>query len=186
MVESLAALAEACYIGDLATAEQLAQQAVADYNWVKENILYRCSHWGVPEETLVRRSGNCGIKAELLGELLELHGIPVRYVEGRPMPPILPAARIGPLNVHFWVEAQIGNKWLVLDPSPDSGIASLLGDTRPGTHLTKPKYVARWNKIPDWYRKFYNHPLIGPFRLASNLKLAYCRSRRDSQDVPSL
>jgi len=179
IVESLSALAEACYIGDLSTTEQLAKQAIADYNWVKENILYRCSYWSVPEETLVRRSGNCGIKAELLGELLELHGISVRYVEGRPMPPILPAARIAALNVHFWVEARIGSKWLVLDPSPDSGIALLLGDTTPGTHLTKPKYVGRWNKIPDWYRKVYNHPLVSPFRLASNMKLAYYRRRQD-------
>ena len=185
-VESLSALADECYIGDLSTEEQIAKQAIADYSWVKENVIYRCSYWGVPEETLVRKSGACGIKAELLGELLELHGIQVRYVEGRPIPPILPAARITPLNVHFWVEAKIGNKWLALDPAPDSGITLLLGETLPGTHLVKPRYIARWNKIPDWYKRVYNHPLVWPLRLASNMKLTYHRTRRNHHDVLSL
>jgi len=46
----------------------------------------------------------------------------VRYVEGRPLPTIVPLTRIPTLNVHLWVEARIGNKWLTLDPMPDSGV----------------------------------------------------------------
>jgi hypothetical protein len=142
---------------------------------VKENILYRFSNWGVPEQTLNQMSGACGAKVELLGELLELHGISLRYVEARPLPVIVPLTRIPILNVHFWLEARISDKWLILDPTPDSGLAHLLGESSPGTHLTNPRYVGRWNKIPDYYRKCFNHPLLMPLRYVSNLKLAYYR-----------
>jgi transglutaminase-like putative cysteine protease len=177
-IESLSDLARECYLRDDLTEHGQAQQAIADYNWVKENILYRCSHWGVPGETLIRKSGNCGAKAELLGELLELHGMQVRYVEGRPLSPILPIAKPAIFSVHFWVEVSIGGKWLTLDPSPDSGIAHFLGDTEPGYHLSNPTYTARWNRLPSWFNKAYNHPLTHPLRWATNIKLGHQRRQQ--------
>lgn len=173
--DSLSSLAQELYLGEYGNYEDQAKQAIADYNWVKENIIYRFSNWGVPEQTLIQMSGTCGAKAELLGEILELHAISVRYVEGRPLPIIVPLTRVPTLNVHFWVEARIGNKWLALDPAPDSGLVHLLGETSPGTHLINPRYVGRWNKIPDYYRNCFNHPLLVPLRCISNLKLAYYR-----------
>ncbi len=103
-LEPISDLARECYLGDDFTEQGQAQQAITDYNWVKENILYRCSHWGVPGETLVRKSGHCGAKTKLLGELLELHGMKVRYVEGRPLSGDLPIAKIAIFQVHFWLE----------------------------------------------------------------------------------
>jgi transglutaminase-like putative cysteine protease len=180
---SLASLAQELYVGEYNSDEDVAKQVIADYSWVKEHILYRFANWGVPEQTLLQTSGACGAKAELLGELIELHGIKVRYVEGRPLPMIVPLSRIPALNCHFWVEARIGNKWLTLDPTPDSGIEHFLGKTTPGTHLINPEYIGRWNKIPNWYARCFNHPLIRPLRYASNLKLAYCRRQGISREI---
>jgi transglutaminase-like putative cysteine protease len=177
---SLSALAQELHTGEYKSDEDVAKQAIADYNWVKNNILYRLSNWGAPKQTLLQTSGACGAKAELLGELLELHGIKVRYVEGRPLPIICPLARIPALNFHFWLEAKIGNKWLTLDPTPDSESEHFLGRTEPGKHLINPQYIGRWNRIPNWYAKCFNHPLVRPLRYASNLKLSYLRRRRIS------
>jgi transglutaminase-like putative cysteine protease len=177
---SLSSLAQQLYIGEYKSDEDIAKQAIVDYSWIKEKILYRFSNWGVPEQTLLQTCGACGAKAELLGELLELHGIKVRYVEGRPLPIIVPLSRISALNCHFWVEAEIGNKWLILDPTPDSGSEHFLGRTEPGKHLINPQYIGRWNRIPNWYAKCFNHPLVRPLRYASNLKLSYLRRRRIS------
>lgn len=177
-IESISDLARECYLGDDFTEPGQAQQAIADYNWVKEHVLYRCSHWGVPGETLVRKSGNCGAKAELLGELLELHGMKVRYVEGRPLSAILPMTKLALFNVHFWVEVKIGSKWLTLDPTPDRGITHFLGDAEPGHYLGTPSNTARWDRLPSWFKKAYNHPLAYPLRWATNIKLAHQRRRR--------
>lgn len=173
--DSLSSLSQGLFLGEYRNSEDQVKQAIADYDWVKENIVYRFANWGVPEQTLRQMSGSCGAKAELLGEILELHGISVRYVEGRPSPVIVPLDRIPILNVHFWVEARINDQWLTLDPAPDSGLVHLLGETDPGTHLTTPRYLGRWNKIPDHYRRYFNHPLLMPLRFVSNLKLGYYR-----------
>lgn len=179
-IESISDLARECYLSDDFTEHRQAQQAITDYNWVKENILYCCPRWGVPGETLVRKSGHCGAKAELLGELLELHGMEVRYVEGRPLSGNLPIARIALFQVHFWLEVKIGEKWITLDPTPDRGITHFMDDTEPGYHLGNPTYIARWNRLPSWFKKAYNHPLIFPLRWATNIKLDLQRRRRIS------
>jgi transglutaminase-like putative cysteine protease len=177
--DSLSALAKELYLGEYSSDEDQAKQAIVDYEWVKSNIAYRLSNWGVPGQTLIQMSGACGAKSELLGEILELHGISARYVEGRPLPVFVPLARVPTLNSHFWVEARIGNNWLTLDPTPDSGLVHLLGDTSPGTHLINPRYLGRWNNIPDYYKSCFNHPLLMPIRYISNLKLAYYRRQRN-------
>jgi transglutaminase-like putative cysteine protease len=147
------------------------EEAVSEYLWVKENIRYAFSRWDDAATTLAKKSGHCGMKAELLVSRLKARGIEARYVEGRPSRGDLPITKIISFSVHFWVEASIDGKWLTLDPTPDRGIVYLLGDTEPGTHLESPEYITRWDEIPSWYKKGYNHPLIAPFRWISNIKL---------------
>lgn len=151
------------------------EQTVADYEWVKENIKYRCSHWGDVEDTLEQGTGHCGAKTELLVHLLRTHGMEARYVEGRPTSHKLPITKLIFSDVHFWVEAKVDGEWLTLDPTPDSGIICLLGDTEPGTHLNEPIYITRWDELPPWYKEGYNSLLMAPFRWATNVKLAYYR-----------
>jgi len=160
------------------------EEAVSEYLWVKENIKYYFPHWGDATRTLAERRGHCGMKAELLVSRLRAHGFEVRYVEGRPSEGNLPIVKIVPFSVHFWVEAKIDGKWLALDPTPDSSILSLSGDTEPGTHLGHPSYITRWDEIPLWYKKGYNHPMMAPLRWISNLKLAYHRKRGNHKSNP--
>lgn len=152
------------------------EEAVAEYSWVKENIRYALSHWGDTARTLAQRQGHCGIKAELLVSRLKARGIEARCVEGRPMDGnLLPIMKLAPFSVHFWVEARVDGGWLSLDPTPDSGIVCLCGDTQPGSHLGNPEYITRWHEIPLWYKRLYNHPIFAPLRWLSNLKIAYHR-----------
>jgi len=151
------------------------EQAVADYEWVKENIKYRCSYWGSVEETLASGTGHCGAKCEVLVSMLKSNDIEARYVEGRPADGTLPITWMIFSDVHFWVEAKVDGKWLTLDPTPDSGIVCLLGDTEPGTHLGSPEYITGWDELPPWYKEGYNHPLMLPPRWLSNIKLTYYR-----------
>jgi transglutaminase-like putative cysteine protease len=151
------------------------EEAISEYLWVKENIKYYFPYWGDATRTLAERRGHCGMKAELLISRLRARGLKARYVEGRPSERKLPIVKIGPFSVHFWVEAKVDGKWLTLDPTPDSSILRLSGDTEPGTHLGNPTYITRWDEIPPWYKEGYNHPLIAPLRWVSNLKLVYHR-----------
>jgi len=151
--------------------------AVAEYQWVKENIKYRMSYWGDVTRTLAKREGHCGIKAELLVARLKEHGIKARYVEGRPLESDLPLLKLPPLQAHFWVEARVDGYWLTLDPTPDPGIAHLSGDTIPGSRLGTPQYITRWDEIPVWFKEFYNHRMLAPLRFLSNLNLDYHRRR---------
>jgi len=160
------------------------EEAVSDYLWVKENIRYTFSHWGDAAHTLARRSGHCGIKAELLVSMLRARDIEARYVEGRPSEGNLPILKIVPFSVHFWVEAKVDGEWLPLDPTPDRGIVCLLGDTEPGTHLEQPEYITRWDELPLWYKEGYNHPLVAPLRWISNIKLTYHRKTDNYKKQP--
>ena len=83
--------------------------------------------------------------------------------------------RLAVFDVHFWVEARLGNKWLTLDTAPDSGITHFLGDTKPGTHLTNPEYITRWDELPPWYKDGYNMLLFSPLRVLTNIPLALLR-----------
>lgn len=149
------------------------EEAISEYLWVKENIKYYFPCWGNTASTLADRRGHCGMKSELLVSRLRSRGFEARYVEGRPSEGNLPILKIVPFNVHFWVEAKVDGKWLALDPTPDSSILSISGDTEPGTHLGHPTYITRWDEIPLWYKQGYNHPMMSPLRWISNLKLAY-------------
>ena len=151
------------------------ETVVSEYRWVKENIKYSLSCWGDTKHTLASKRGHCGAKSELLVSRLRSRGIKARYVEGRPLNASLPILKLAPFSVHFWVEARVDNKWLTLDPSPDSDIACFSGDTGQGSHLGSPQYIVRWEEIPSWFKKLYNYPIFAPFRWLSNIKLAYHR-----------
>ena len=159
------------------------EEAVQAYWLVKESIKFAMPcHWGSPEETLRGEKGHCGMKSEVLVTMLRDKGIKARYVEGRLtglrntwMTVILRALGLVIFDVHIWVEAFTGNKWLVLDPAPDSGIAPSVGDTRPGTHLGNPKQIARYDDIPLWYKDGYNMKILFLLKLATNFELSIRR-----------
>ena len=154
---------------------QIYDEAVSTYQWVKENIKYAFPRSEGTEQTLLVKKGNCAIKSELLVSMLRDKGIKARYVEGRPTGWRLIMMRLAVFNVHFWVEAKVDNKWLTLDPTPDSGIAHFLGDTKPGTHLTNPDYIMRWDELPPWYKDGYNMWLFSPLRFLTNIQLVLLR-----------
>lgn len=147
-------------------------KALEAYYWVKENVKYSFPRWRSPEVTKRTRKGHCGAKSELLVSLLRDLGLRARYVEGHNTKMrLLPIMRLGGMDVHFWVEVKIGNKWLTLDPTPDSGIVPLWGDTKPGLHLGDPEYITRWEELPLWYKDGYNMLLLWPFRFLTNIEL---------------
>ena len=159
-------------------------EAVLAYNEVKENIRYALpSRWGSVYSITKHHKGQCGMKCEVLIDKLRRKSIPCRFVEGRLMlgkPPIFSLWLILKLGLvlfdaHVWVEAFIDGNWLVLDPSPDSGIAHCFGDTIPGTHLGHPQYIHRMTKIPEWYKKEYEMRLFQPLRVMINTELVIRR-----------
>ena len=162
------------------------KEAIYLYYWVKENIKYSSpSHCCTVDETIKSGRGNCLTKSEVLVSKLRSAGIEARYVEGRKMGKprtfaLWLALKLGLviLDCHIWVEALVNGEWLTLDPSPDSGIAHCLGDTKPGTHLGKPGYVLKWVKLPLWYKEGYNMKLLCPLKLIGDLEI---RLRRHSR-----
>lgn len=153
--------------------------AIARYEWVKENIKYAYPRWGFLTQTLRVRQGHCGIKSELLVSMLRDNDIEARYVEGRPLDrKYFIINLLNPFDVHFWVEANIDGDWFTLDPTPDSGITHVLGDTEPGTHLEHPIWVKRWDDLPPHYKEGYNSGLFTPLRLLSNVQIEILRRTR--------
>ncbi len=151
-------------------------RVVSTYEWVKENIRYAYPRWVNAEVTKRTKKGHCGAKSEVLVSMLRDLGIEAQYVEGRNTGlKLLPIMRLKGMDVHFWVEAKVDNEWLCLDPSPDSGIVRLWGDTSPGIHLGNPDYIVRWEEIPSWYKEGFNMFLFWPLRFLSNIELLILR-----------
>ena len=137
---------------------------------VKEHI-----HYGWPlkwtnsyVDTITRGVGHCGMKAEVLANALRDKGIESVYVVGYRcgMTP-----RFWPklLDVHFWVKAHINDEWVVLDPSPDSVAAIIIGNTKVGeTIRIEPEGIIEELQIPQWFRDVYNSYLLLPFKLIVN------------------
>ncbi len=151
-------------------------RVISTYEWVKENIRYAYPRWINTSITKRTKKGHCGAKSEVLVSMLRDLGIEARYVEGRNTNlKLLPIMWLKPMDVHFWVEAKVDNEWLCLDPSPDSRIVRLWGDTRPGTHLGNPDYIIRWDEIPPWYKEGYNMFLFWPFKFLTNIELVILR-----------
>ena len=155
------------------------EEAVSEYLWVKESIKYSFPYWGDTTRTLTEKRGHCGMKAEVLVSRLRARGIKARYVGGK-----VPMSKVGPFNIHFWVEAEVDGQWLTLDPTPDSSITCLLGDTEPGTHLENLEHITRWDEIPAKYKKLYNHPPVSLLRWIFNIKLAYYRKWGNHKNSP--
>jgi len=155
-----------------------------EYRYVKDAVKYYCVRWGAPEYTEARRKGHCGAKAELLAQRLKAQGIKTRIVEARPSPPGGALLTLfAPFDCHFWLEAFADGCWITLDPSPDQGIACVMGDAEPGKHLEQDyRYIKRWSELPYWYQDAYNSPLVTPLRWATNIQIALvrliCRFRR--------
>jgi len=150
--------------------------AIAIYNFVKEEIKYAFPCWVNPTMTRRKRKGHCAAKCELLVSMLRDSGIEARYLEGhstklRP----LPIMWLKAMDMHFWVEAKVNDKWLILDPTPDSGIIRLWGDTQPGMHLGNPEYMIRLDELPPWYKGGYNMFLLWLFRFMTNVELMILR-----------
>ncbi len=164
------------------------EEIVAEYEWVKENIKYYLPYWGDTARTLSEGRGQCGMKSELLASRLRARGVEVRYVELRPAGVTLPIARLAVFDVHIWLEARVNGDWLTLDPTPDSGIVGLTGDSVPGSHLGRQGTLTRWDEIPHWFKETYNHPLVAPLRWLTNLSLARhrvaARKRESSEASP--
>ena len=68
---SLSSLAQKLYLGEYGNSEDQVKQAIADYEWVKENILYRFSNWGVPEQTLNQRRRETSTDSTSIQHLLQ-------------------------------------------------------------------------------------------------------------------
>lgn len=157
--------------------------AIQSYYWVKENIkLDTPLHWGDVTETLLRMKGHCAMKSEVLVFQLRNKGINARLVEGHTVRIKNTFAQrlvlwlgLVPYDVHVWVEALINSEWITLDPTPDSGIAYLIGDTKLGTHLGSPEQIYYWDEIPKWFKDTYNMPLSFPLRLFSRIELKFRR-----------
>jgi len=107
-----------------------------------------------------------------------------RGTPARPSPPGGALLTLyAPFDCHFWLEAFADGKWVTLDPSPDQGIACVMGDAEPGKHLEQDyRYIKRWSELPYWYQDAYNSPLVAPLRWATNIQIALvrliCRFRR--------
>lgn len=154
----------------------MCDKAVEVYYWVKENVKYSFPKWHSAEVTKLTRKGYCAAKSELLVSMLRDIGIKARYVEGHETGlRKLPIMMVQGLDAHYWVEARVDNKWLTLDPTPDSGIVCLWGNTEPGMHLGNPKYIQRWAELPGWYKEGYNSFLLWPFRFLTNVELMILR-----------
>lgn len=152
-------------------------EVVSTYQWVKENIKYAFPRWESVDDTIKRKKGHCVAKSEVLISMLRDKGIEARYVEGHTtnLKPLLPIMWLKAMDTHFWVEAKVDNEWLCLDPTPDSGIINLWGDTEPGMHLGQPEYTIRLDGLPPWYKEGYNSFLFWPFRFLTNIELTILR-----------
>ena len=102
--------------------------AIAD--WVRQNIkfAYGASNWNTSaRDTLEQRRGVCRDYAHLMIAILRSLNIPARFVSGFDYGAD-PAS--GPPDFHAYVEAFLGDRWYLFDPS---GISPNTGLVRIGT-----------------------------------------------------
>ena len=150
--------------------------AVLTYRKVKEEILYNLPlQWADVETTERTKRGHCGSKAELLGHKLSSMGYAVRYVIGYRVGILPKFLRPKFLDVHIWVETYIDGSWLTLDPTPDSEVASIVGDTEPGTHQGEPEYTLRVDELTPMFKDVYNSWCTLHYRIIFNIGLAVVR-----------
>lgn len=83
------------------------------------------------DETEGEYGGSCLYKVELLKKLLEAEGLECRYRIGiflwsqLNLPDEVIKAEHNDRGEHVWLEVLINNKWIILDPSWDIGLAGI-------------------------------------------------------------
>lgn len=83
------------------------------------------------DETEGEYGGSCLYKFELLKSLLEAEGLECRYRIGiflwsqLNLPEKIMKAKHNDRGEHVWLEVCINNKWIILDPSQDIGLAGI-------------------------------------------------------------
>ncbi len=138
------------------------------YGWVQANIRYVAIHLGMDgwrahpaRDVLANRYGDCKDKATLLAAMLDVAGIPSRFVitnshDGLPRRRLLPVIGLG--NNHAVLAVDLPNRTVVVDPttettpfgelpaSEDGSEVLLAHDTRPERRvleLTPPAHPTR-------------------------------------------
>jgi len=97
------------------------------------------------DETEGEYGGSCLYKVELLKKLLEAEGLECRYRIGiflwsqLNLPEKIMKAKHNDRGEHVWLEVCINNKWIILDPSWDIGLAGIFSiNSWDGISDTKP------------------------------------------------
>lgn len=107
--------------------------AVALFYYVRDNVLYQVGDWNYKaSETLIRKSGTCTNKSNLLVALLRAVGIPAGYgvmrVNAReyfgPAMIKMFKNKVGKKSLHLYCFVYLNNRWIKCDPSDDRKLSN--------------------------------------------------------------
>lgn len=147
------------------------------------------------DETEGEYGGSCLYKVELLKKLLETEGLECRYRIGTflwsqlNLPEEVMQAEHNDNGEHVWLEVCINNKWIILDPSWDIGLAKIfsinswdgISDTKPAVKSIEILDVSASADIMDFdnYEEAFLEDLAinGEFYKALNTYLDQIRSK---------
>ena len=144
-------------------------KAVALFNYVRDNILYKFDYWNLKASNTLRKGyGMCTNKNNLLIAMLRAVGIPAGYgileVKAREyFGPIMLnffKKRISEESVHIYTQVYLGDKWVKCDPSTDKILSEKTAYFNYSTELVY------WNGINDALDKILSQHIIsnsGPF-----------------------
>lgn len=147
------------------------------------------------DETEGKYGGSCLYKVELLKKLLETEGLECRYRIGTflwsqlNLPEEVMQAEHNDNAEHVWLEVCINNKWIILDPTWDIGLAKIfsinswdgISDTKPAVKSIEILDVSTSADIMDFdnYEEAFLEDLSinGEFYKALNTYLDQIRSK---------
>ncbi|MDD5610537.1 MAG: transglutaminase-like domain-containing protein [Candidatus Omnitrophica bacterium] len=144
-------------------------KAVALFNYVRDNILYKFDYWNLKASSTLKKSyGMCTNKNNLLIAMLRAVNIAAGYgilqVRAREyFGPIMLdffKKRISEESVHIYTQVYLGNKWIKCDPSTDKSLSEKTAYFNYSTELV------RWNGFNDAMDKILPEHIIsdsGPF-----------------------
>ena len=144
-------------------------KAVALFNYVRDNILYKFNYWNLKASTTLKQGyGMCTNKNNLLTAMLRAVGITAGYgilkVKSREY--------FGPLmlnffkkmmseeSTHIYTQVYLGDKWVKCDPSTDKILSEKTAYFNYSTELVQ------WDGINDAMDRILPHHIIsdsGPF-----------------------